>query len=169
MGVLVRTWVWLYTANRLLTVEERQLPPAIELFLSIDAHGQRFELAIGTGPSLVIALDERSPHATGCSIDAKVRWLQALGQEWGIDWLSRSFVTYYIEDASSWQDMLPASFWAARKAGVVDGERGWSTQWFPKSWNVNQRWCAPSDPAGTKRCGAETRFRLICSLSWSLV
>jgi len=118
--------VWLYTANRLLTVEEQvKLPPAIELFLSDwIAHGQSLQASwrLEGGRCLVIALDERSPHATGCSIDAKVHWLQALGQEWGIDWLSRSFVTYYIEDACSWQDIPLASFWAARKAGVVDGE-----------------------------------------------
>ena len=116
--------VWLYTADRLLTSEEQvELSDAIESFLSDwVAHGQslRASWRLEGGRCLIIALDQRSPQATGCSIDAKVHWLQALGQQWGIDWMMRNTVTYYDDVASTWQDMPLASFWAARKAGVVD-------------------------------------------------
>jgi hypothetical protein len=114
----------LYSADRLLTDQEQaELPDAIEPFLSDwVAHGQslRASWRLEGGRCLLIALDAVGPHATGCSIDAKVHWLQELGLQWGIDWMSRSIVTYYNADASTWQDLPLASFWAARKAGVVD-------------------------------------------------
>ena len=71
---------------------------------------------------MIIALDDRSPNATGCSIDAKVHWLQAFGEQWGVDWMKRNTVTYYDVEASAWSEVPLASFWAARKAGVVGGE-----------------------------------------------
>lgn len=118
--------VWLYTADRLLTSEEQmKLPDAIESFLSDwVAHGQslRASWRLEGGRCLVVALDEQSPQATGCSIDAKVHWLQALGQQWGIDWMTRNTVMFYDEVASNWQEMPLASFWAARKAGRIHGE-----------------------------------------------
>lgn len=117
---------WLYTADRTLTAEEQAaLHDAIESFLSEWlAHGKSLQASwrLEGGRCLVIALDERSPHATGCSIDAKVHWLRGFGRQLGVDWMVRSTVTYYSADASRWTDMPLASFWAARKAGVVDDE-----------------------------------------------
>lgn len=118
--------VWLYTADRLLTAVERaQLPNAVEAFLSDwVAHGQSLQASwrLEGGRCLAIALDERSPNATGCSIDAKVHWIQAMGEQWGIDWMTRSTVTYYDAKAATWCDMPLASFWAARKAGTITDE-----------------------------------------------
>ncbi|MAI23029.1 MAG: ABC transporter ATPase [Crocinitomicaceae bacterium] len=116
--------VWLYTADRVLTAEEQDgLRAAIETFLlEWVAHGQSLQASwrLEGGRCLVIALDERSPNATGCSIDTSVRWLQALGEQMGVDWMNRNTVTYFNTNASTWEDMPLASFWAARKAGVVD-------------------------------------------------
>ena len=118
--------VWLYTADRLLTDQEQaELPDDIERFLSEWAtHGQslRASWRLEGGRCLVIALAAHGPHATGCSIDAQVHWLQALGQQWGINWMTRNTVTYYDKVASTWQDMPLASFWAARKAGRINSE-----------------------------------------------
>ena len=114
---------WLYTADRVLTVEEQNaLRAGIESFLTEwVAHGQSLQASwrLEGGRSLIIALDDRSPNATGCSIDAKVHWLQAFGKQWGVDWMKRNTVTYYMEEASAWSEVPLASFWAARKAGVV--------------------------------------------------
>ena len=51
-----------------------------------------------------------------------MHWLRGFGRQLGVDWMVRSTVTYYSADASRWTDMPLASFWAARKAGVVDDE-----------------------------------------------
>ena len=118
--------VWLYTADRLLTSEEQmKLPDAIESFLSDwVAHGQslRASWRLEGGRCLIIALDENSPNATGCSIDAKVHWLQRFGQQWGLDWMNRNTVIHISGETSTWCDAPLASFWAARKAGVIGDE-----------------------------------------------
>lgn len=115
---------WLYTADRVLTAEEQAgLRAAIETFLlEWVAHGQSLQASwrLEGGRCLVIALDERSPNATGCSIDTSVRWLQGLGEQTGVDWMNRNIVTYFNNNASKWVDVPLASFWAARKAGVVN-------------------------------------------------
>lgn len=117
---------WLYTADRLLTTQEQEeLRMAIDLFLSDwVAHGQSLQASwrLEGGRCLVIALDERSPSASGCSIDAKVHWLQAFGEQIGVDWMTRNTVIYYDVDASRWKDLSLSSFWAARKAGRITSE-----------------------------------------------
>ena len=93
---------WLYTADRVLTDEEQTaLRAGIESFLTEwVAHGQSLQASwrLEGGRCLIIALDDRSPNATGCSIDSKVHWLQAFGEQWGMDWMKRNTVTYYDEE-----------------------------------------------------------------------
>jgi len=117
---------WLYMADRVLTAEEQgALRADIDSFLlEWVAHGQSLQASwrLEGGRCLIIALDENSPSATGCSIDAKVHWLQRFGQQWGLDWMNRNTVTYISGDTSTWCDAPLASFWAARKAGVIDDE-----------------------------------------------
>jgi len=71
---------WLYTADRVLTPEERAaLVESIDAFItSWAAHGKTLQASwrLEGGRCLMIALDESSPEATGCSIDSKVHWLQ---------------------------------------------------------------------------------------------
>jgi hypothetical protein len=117
---------WLYTADRLLLNEEQiALSSGIESFLAEwVAHGQSLQASwrLEGGRCLIIALDDRSPNATGCSIDAKVHWLQAFGEQWGVDWMNRNTVIYFNEEASAWSEVPLASFWAARKAGMVNDD-----------------------------------------------
>ena len=117
---------WLYTADRILHDEEQiALRSGMESFLTEWlAHGQSLKASwrLEGGRCLIIALDDRSPNATGCSIDAKVRWLQAFGEHWGVDWMKRNTVTYYDVESNAWAEVSLASFWAARKAGVVCGD-----------------------------------------------
>ena len=69
------------------------------------------------GRCLIIALDDRSPNATGCSIDSKVHWLQAFGEQWGMDWMKRNTVTYYDEQASAWSEVPWHRFGQREKRG----------------------------------------------------
>lgn len=122
--------VWLYTADRVLAKAEiGGLVQALEAFIAgWAAHGQSLQASwrLEGGRCLMIALDESSPEATGCSIDTKVHWLQTIGKQMGVDWMSRSQVIHHKADAndegSRWTESSLASFWAARKAGRVDGD-----------------------------------------------
>ena len=117
---------WLYMADRVLTDEEQDsLRMDINSFLEEwVAHGQSLQASwrLEGGRCLIIVLDEHSPNATGCSIDAKVHWLQVFGKHWGLDWMNRNSVTYKDSDTLTWCDQPLASFWAARKAGIVDDD-----------------------------------------------
>ena len=120
--------VWLYTADRVLAQPEiQELGQALEAFLADwAAHGQSLQASwrLEGGRCLMIALDESSPEATGCSIDAKVHWLQKIGAQMGVDWMSRNQVIHYSADPNGagdrWMQSSLASFWSARKAGRVD-------------------------------------------------
>ena len=68
----------------------------------------------------MIALDESSPEATGCSIDSKVHWLQGVGAEMKVDWMGRGQVIHYNASGVRWEESSLAQFWAARKAGRVE-------------------------------------------------
>ena len=47
---------------------------------------------------IVLMVDETAGGASGCSIDASVRFVQALGQEYGMDMFDRMNFTYKTED-----------------------------------------------------------------------
>ena len=117
---------WLYSANRVLTAAEQVvLRDAIEQFMAEwVAHGKSLlaSWCLEGGRCLVIALDERSPNATGCSIDAKVHWLQALGEKLDVDWMTRNSVMHFNAKDAKWYEMSLAAFWAARKAKAIDDE-----------------------------------------------
>ena len=114
---------WLYTADRVLTSEEREkLARSIDAFIaSWAAHGKSLQASwrLEGGRCLMIALDESSPEATGCSIDSKVHWLQGVGAEMKVDWMGRGQVIHYNVPGARWEESALAQFWAARKAGRV--------------------------------------------------
>lgn len=47
---------------------------------------------------IVLMVDEESSHASGCSIDASVRFIQQLGKKYGMDMFDRMNFTYQTED-----------------------------------------------------------------------
>lgn len=125
-GLPAESRVWLYTADRVLTAQEREaLAQSIDAFIvSWAAHGKSLQSSwrLEGGRCLMIGLDESSPEATGCSIDSKVHWLQALGEQMGLDWMGRSQVIHYNATETTWVESSLPQFWAQRKAGQVGAE-----------------------------------------------
>ena len=124
--------VWVYTASRTLTSEERRcVLTALDAFTqSWVAHGQPLvaQSSVLLNQVVVLALDESSQAATGCSIDSSVEAMRSLStvtESLGdVDLLDRSWVLHLPSnadpvDVSSWRRERLHAFWAMRKAGTL--------------------------------------------------
>jgi len=119
--------VWLHCANRVLTdAEATQLAQGIQAFLAEwSAHGQSLEASwrLEGRRCLMVALNERSADATGCSIDKLVHWLQGFRGNEGevaLHWMERNQVVYNKVSNQGWQEDSLQRFWVLRKAKAID-------------------------------------------------
>lgn len=103
--------VWTFAANRELSaVEVRRIEEVFTAFLGQwKAHGQelRSQHMLIMNRFVVIVVDEHTQNATGCSIDAATRQMQALGAELDVDFLDRMQVVYQQPNGQIVSDRLP--------------------------------------------------------------
>lgn len=90
--------IWIYQANRSLTPEElTEIKEGLDAFI-VDwtAHGSNLTAGyeIKYKRFIILALDQTNASATGCSIDASVRFIQGLEQKYNIDLLDKMNVSY---------------------------------------------------------------------------
>jgi len=90
--------VWIYQANRSFTdqeIEEIQ-SRLIEFIQNWTAHGGDLEsgYCIKYKRFIVLGLNQNLNHATGCSIDASVHFIQQLEKDFSVDLLDKMNVSY---------------------------------------------------------------------------
>ena len=92
--------VWIYQANRKLTIEEETTVGAALKQLCEEwlAHGQplRTSYKIEYSQFIILAVDEDYNNASGCSIDGSVRALKQLQATLGVDFFDRTQVTFLM-------------------------------------------------------------------------
>ncbi len=90
--------VWIYPSSRLFTKQElTAIQKKAEIFLEQwTAHGVDLQAAINMPYDrfIIFGLNESVQSASGCSIDASVRFIQSLEQEFGFSLLDKMNVTY---------------------------------------------------------------------------
>ncbi|MCF4101613.1 ABC transporter ATPase [Gillisia sp. M10.2A] len=90
--------VWIYQANRSFSDQELQeIKSKTEEFLTQwTAHGANLQASfeIRYNRFIIIALDQELNAATGCSIDASVRFIQQLEKDYNVDLLDKMNVSY---------------------------------------------------------------------------
>lgn len=90
--------VWIYQASRSFNTEElEEVKAGLDLFIKEwTAHGSELQAGyeIRYNRFIVIALDQTNATASGCSIDASVRFIQALEKKYNIDLLDKMNVSY---------------------------------------------------------------------------
>tara|TARA_B100000508_G_scaffold132802_1_gene122066 strand:+ start:20528 stop:20998 length:471 start_codon:yes stop_codon:yes gene_type:complete len=90
--------IWLYQTDRKLTEEEMlKVSERLSVFTKEwAAHGNKLWASADViNPYfVVVAVDESNTPPSGCSIDASVKELQALGKELNVDFFTRLKVTY---------------------------------------------------------------------------
>lgn len=107
--------VWVYSSNRFLMDEEIPLilSDLKDFVQKWTAHNQNLKatVTIRFNRHIILAVDEEVAQASGCSIDASVKFIQELGAKYNFDGLDRLQYTY-IEDQKpkllSHHDMVQA-------------------------------------------------------------
>lgn len=102
--------VWIYQSNRKFSdVEVEIITKEIQLFLfQWTAHGADLEAGfeIRYNRFIVIGLNQNNASASGCSIDASVRFIQSLESALGVDLLDKMNVTFYSGDFIAHKTLL---------------------------------------------------------------
>ena len=92
--------LWIYQSNRLLTPSEQTYlyEQMVEFIEQWAAHGNKLAASFQLVDNLflLIAVDEKAAIASGCSIDASVRFVQKLQTTIGNDFFNRLQVAYLI-------------------------------------------------------------------------
>jgi len=90
--------VWVYQANRELTVTEvNQIQTELDNFtIGWTAHNNQLlaKAEVRYNRFLILIVDESQAGASGCSIDKSVRFMQQLEQEFGINLFDRFNLAY---------------------------------------------------------------------------
>ncbi len=90
--------VWIYQSNRSFTNEElEEINNKLNLFLTQwTAHGANLKAAheIKYKRFITIALDQEVNAASGCSIDASVRFIQSIEKQYDVDLLDKMNVSF---------------------------------------------------------------------------
>lgn len=90
--------VWIYQSNRSFSDQELQeINSKLEEFITQwTAHGADLKASfeIKYKRFITLALDQKLNAATGCSIDASVRFIQDLEKDYGVDLLDKMNVSY---------------------------------------------------------------------------
>ena len=90
--------VWIYQANRSLTADElTEIEAQLSAFLTQwTAHGADLQAGfdIQYNRFITIGLNQQQNAATGCSIDASVKFIQQLEEQYSIDLLDKMNVSY---------------------------------------------------------------------------
>jgi hypothetical protein len=120
--------VWVHVSNRRMTREEAHaVQQHLDQFMSgWQAHGASLsaQAVVVHGWIVALAVDERAQQATGCSIDASVSVLKRIGELQAsmadLDLFDRMAVLHRAPSGSAWTRAPLSSFWAKRKAGLLD-------------------------------------------------
>ena len=90
--------VWIFQANRGFSEDElNEIKPKIERFLKQwTVHGKALKAGfeIRYNRFIILGLDESQANASGCSIDASVRFIQSLEKEYNVDLLDKMNVSF---------------------------------------------------------------------------
>ncbi|WP_335964390.1 ABC transporter ATPase [Galbibacter sp. PAP.153] len=112
--------VWIYQANRSFTEDEiKELNQKITNFIEQwTAHGAHLQASfeIRYKRFIIIALDQEFNAASGCSIDASVRFIQELEKEYHVDLLDKMNVSYRQGDFIAYKTLADFKKMAKQKA-----------------------------------------------------
>jgi len=140
--------IWIYQANRPFTATELEnLQPALRRFADEwTSHGRTLAASVAVlhQQFLVVGLDEAVADASGCSIDASVRFVQGIEQQLGIQLLEKSRMAFLLDGTVTLLDRT------ALKGAVAAGSLQADTPYFDATrTTVGQLQAGWPAPAGT--------------------
>jgi hypothetical protein len=98
-GIDKNAKVWVYQSDRVLTESETAfINQTSKSFVEAwQSHGIKLlaDATVVANVFLIIAVDERQKDASGCSIDASVKYIKSLENELKLDFFNRMIQTFY--------------------------------------------------------------------------
>lgn len=138
--------LWIYQASRPLTdVEIDALQPALHHFAEAwTSHGRTLQAsaAILHQQFLIIGLDEAVADASGCSIDASVRFVRAVEEQLGIALLEKSQLAFLIDGQIQLFDRRELK--AAVAAGTLQPDTLYFDNTITRHDQLRSLWPAPA-------------------------
>lgn len=112
--------IWIYQSNRKFSDEEvAEIEESLKTFLDgWAAHGAPLEAScqVKYNRFIIIAINQATQAATGCSIDASVQFIQDLEQKYGVDLLDKMNVTFKLGDHIAHKPLIEFKKMAKEKA-----------------------------------------------------
>ena len=112
--------VWIYQANRSFTEDElNEIDIKLKQFITDwTAHGKDLQAGFKLVYKrfIVIALNQNANMATGCSIDASVRFIQQLEQDYNVDLMDKMNVSYKQGEFIAYKPLVDFKKMAKHKA-----------------------------------------------------
>ena len=116
--------IWIYQSNRKFSDEEiQEIEKDLTSFLEDwSAHGQQLEASFVTKYNrfIIIAVNQETQAATGCSIDASVQFIQNLEQKYEVDLLDKMNVTFKVGEHVAHKTLIDFKKMAKDKAVTGD-------------------------------------------------
>ena len=112
--------VWIYQANRSFTEQElEEIQTKLDVFIEHwTAHGSDLQAGyvIKYKRFIILALNQNLNKATGCSIDASVRFIQQLEADYKVDLMDKMNVSYKQGEFIAYKSLLDFKQMAKEKA-----------------------------------------------------
>ena len=112
--------IWIYQANRKFSDDEMtEIEEALKVFVeNWAAHGTGLEASFITKYNrfIILAVNQDSQSATGCSIDASVHFIQELEKKYGVDLLDKMNVTFKLGEHIAHKNLIEFRKMAKEKA-----------------------------------------------------
>lgn len=138
--------VWIYQANRSFSEEEIEtIKIKLEEFITNwTAHGKDLQAGykIKYKRFIIIALNQDMNAATGCSIDASVRLIQQLEQEYKVDLMDKMNVSYKQGEYITYKPL--AEFKKMAKQNAISGKTVVFNNLVTNIAELNQNWEVPA-------------------------
>ncbi|TGE20676.1 hypothetical protein E5K00_22055 [Hymenobacter aquaticus] len=138
--------IWIYQASRPFTAAElARLEPELQRFAAEwTSHGRNLEAsaAILHHQFLVIGLNEAVADASGCSIDASVRFVRLVEEQVGVQLLEKSQLAFLVEGQVRLIDLRELR--QAIAAGQLTAETPYFDNTVAENGRLHQAWPAPA-------------------------
>lgn len=145
--------VWTYQSDRLFTAEELpKIETQIQQFArSWVSHSNQLQAfaEIRYDRFVVLMVDESRAGASGCSIDSSVRFMQQLGQEYGVDFFNRMLFAY--QKGGEVFSVPRMEFVALYKAGKINDDTLVFDTLVKTKGDLDTKWLKPLGESWHKR------------------
>ena len=145
--------IWIYQCSRaLLPNEEAEiLKKAVHFTRSWSAHGN--DLLAGATiiyhQFLILSVNEEENGASGCSIDKAFKFIQALEEDYGISWLDRSKLAFYIDNEVHISPVSELNF--KIDAGTITKDTLIFNNLVDKKGDLEHNWIIPAKDSWIKK------------------